>query len=140
MRYGSLCSDSLHHAVQTSPQHDNTVYLCRRHPLSSTLAFSLALFFMEGGSRTPVTGLIGKHLAPSNQSPSSTARTHIHTQTPAQGFRGNCGAGGRQNYLVYRASQTVVMRGTRPPPESERVGGGGPHLWSMVVRKTDRNR
>lgn len=101
-----LCATpSKHHCIMI------TVCPNRRHHPSSTL--SVSVFFIEGGRHTPVTGLIGKHLAPSNQSPSSNTHTHTYTltHTHTYGFRGNCGAGGRQNDSVYGASQTVVMRG-----------------------------
>lgn len=103
---GSTCPHTVHRAVQT---HHNMI--TQSAPAGSTLSPPLSPHvFSWRGARTPsVTGLIGKHLAPGNQSPSSTAHTHIQTLT--QGFRGNCGAGGRRNYSVYRASQTLVMRG-----------------------------
>ncbi len=135
MCYGSVCSHTVRHAVQTSPEHDNTA----PSPLHS-----LALLFMEGGLPHPSNRFDWKASSPQQPIPrqyctQKYTHIHTHTRTLKQGFRGNCGAGGRQNDLVCGASETMVMRGRGLHQRARGWGCGGAQLVHGE-EKTDKQR
>lgn len=99
--------------------------------LSPPLSLSFPPCFSWRGAPQPSNRFDWKASSPRQPIPHQY-RTHKHTQ----GFRGNCSAGGRQNDLVYRASQTMVMRGRGL---HQRVKGRGA-LLVHGRKKTDRER